>query len=89
MNKIEFEEMSLVEQGVVLVSEGKHLTQINKENYLLNLYSIFDFFVEVYYSVNSNQVEKIEIMTDLSRIDLYIDESQKDENLEFTPYGFN
>ena len=51
MKRENFAEMSLVEQGMILIGRGKHLTQVKKGNHLLNLYSIEDFFVEVYYSV--------------------------------------
>ena len=81
MTKKEFEEMSLLEQGMILIGSGKHLTQVKKENYLLNLYSIEDFFVEVYYSLLSDKIDKIETMIDLSKIDQYIDEKQKEEKL--------
>lgn len=79
MTKKDFRDMSLVEQGLVLIREGKHLTQVKKGNQLLNLYSIEDFFVEVYYSVFSDKIDKIEIMTDLSRIDQYIEDKQAEE----------
>lgn len=81
MKRENFAEMSLVEQGMILIGSGNHLTQVKKGNLLLNLYSIEDFFVEVYYSVLSDKIDKIEIMTDLSRIDQYIDEKQKEEKL--------
>ena len=81
MTKEDFKKLSLSEKGMVLISEGKHLTQVKKGNILLNLYSIDDFFVEVYYSALSDKINKIEIVNDLSRIDQYIDDKQKDEKL--------
>lgn len=77
----EFSEMSIENKGMILLNEGKHLTQIKKGNQLLNLYSVDDFFVEVNYSILSDKIIKIEIITDLSRIDQYIDEKQKEEKL--------
>ncbi len=74
-------ELSIADQGMILLSKGKHLTQIKKGNQLLNLYSVEDFFVEVYYSILSDKILKIEIMTNLSRIDQYIEEKQKEEKL--------
>ena len=79
MTSKEFEEMSLIEQGMTLIGRGKHITQIKKRDLLLNLYSVEDFFVEIYYSILSDKIESIEIVTDLSRIDHYIDESQKED----------
>ncbi|MCK5171114.1 MAG: hypothetical protein KAQ75_14645 [Bacteroidales bacterium] len=78
MSRKEFEEMPLIEQGMSLIGRGKHITQIKKGDLLLNLYSVEDFFVEVYYSILSDKIESIEIVTNLSRIDQYIDESQKE-----------
>lgn len=74
-----FEEMTIADQGMVLLTEGKHITQFIKDDQLLNLYSLANFFVEVHYSLKSNQIDKIEVVTDLSRIDVYIDESIKEE----------
>ena len=79
MTSKEFEEISLIEQGMTLIGRGKHITQIKKGDLLLNLYSVEDFFVEIYYSILSDKIESIEIVTDLSRIDHYIDESQKED----------
>jgi hypothetical protein len=82
MMREEFKEMSLAEQGMILISQGKHLTQMKKDNYLINLYSVNDFFVEVYYFIPQNQISKIEIVDDLSRIDQYIDEKRATESLK-------
>ncbi|MDX9696779.1 MAG: hypothetical protein RBT49_13400 [Bacteroidales bacterium] len=72
--KDDFSMMTLAEKGMIIMNNGKHLTQISKGNYLLNLYLFEDFFVEIFYSISTNKIDKIEIMTDLSRIDEYIDD---------------
>ncbi len=79
MTKEDFNTLSLAEQGLELINNGKHLTQIKQGNRLLNLYSFNDFFVEVYYSFLNDKIDKIEIVTDLSRIDYYIDEQQQQQ----------
>ena len=81
MTKEDFNKLSLPEKGMVLISEGKHLTQVKKGNILLNLYSLDNFFVEVYYSILSDKINKIEIVNDLSIIDQYIDDNSKEEKL--------
>lgn len=81
MKREEFETMSLFDQGMTLIENAKHIAQIKKGDLLLNLYSCEDFFVEIYYSATSVEIKKIEILTDLSRIDYYIDEKQKEEKL--------
>ena len=81
MNKDDFGEMTLADQGMTLLNEGKHITVLKRESQLLNLYSIEDFFVEVYYSLFSKNIDKIEIVTDYSNMDKYIYENQKEEDL--------
>lgn len=79
MTKDNFKTLSLADQGLELINNGKHLTQIKQGNQLLNLYSLNDFFVEVYYSFLNDKIDKIEIVDDLSRIDHYIDKQQEKE----------
>lgn len=79
MTREDFKALALAEQGMVIINRAKHLTQIKHGNQLLNLYSLDDFFVEVYYSIESDKIDRIEIMNDLSRIDDYIDEQQKEK----------
>ncbi len=82
MSRRDFMEMTLADQGITLLNKGKHLTVLKREGQLLNLYSIDDFFVEVYYSFLSENIDKIEIVTDYSKIDKYIDENKKGEDLQ-------
>ena len=77
MTKDDFSRMTLAEKGLLVMNEGKHLTQIRKGDYLQNLYSLEDFFVEIFYSISTDKIHNIEIMTDLSRIDQYIDDNVK------------
>jgi len=79
MKKEDFKALALAEQGMVIINRAKHLAQVKQGNQLLNLYSLDDFFVEVYYSIESDKIDKIEIIHDLSRIDHYIDEQQKEK----------
>lgn len=81
MSRKDFREMTLVDQGMILLNKGKHLTVLKREGQLLNLYSIDNFFVEVYYSFLSDKIDKIEIITDYSKIDKYIKENKKEEDL--------
>ncbi|MDA3952420.1 MAG: hypothetical protein PF485_02165 [Bacteroidales bacterium] len=81
MNRNDFIEMTLADQGMILLDQGKHLTVLKRGAHLLNLYSIEDFFVEVYYSFLTENIDKIEIVTDYSKIDKYIDENQKEDDL--------
>ena len=77
MTKEEFNNKSLAEQGLAIITEGKHLKQIRKDDDLLNLYTINDFFIEIVYSISTNEIKEIEVLTDLSKIDQYIEDAQK------------
>ncbi len=79
MTKEEFNKMSLAEQGMVIITEGKHLTQIKKGDNLNNLYTIDDFFIEIIYSISTNEITTIEVLTDMSKIDQYIEGNQKNQ----------
>jgi hypothetical protein len=81
MSKNDFENMSIAERGMIIMNKGNHLTQVKQNEHLLNLYTVNDFFVEVYYSLKTNQIDKIDIISDFSRIDLYIDENLKKKKL--------
>jgi len=76
MTKEEFNNMSLAEQGMAIITEGKHLTQLKKGDNLNNLYTINDFFIEIIYSIPTNEIISIEVLTDMSKIDQYIDGNQ-------------
>jgi hypothetical protein len=82
MSRKDFKEMTLADQGMILLNKGKHITVLKRGGQLMNLFSIEDFFVEVYYSLLSENIEKIEIVTDYSRIDKYIDENRKEDKLQ-------
>jgi len=80
--KDDFSKMTLAEKGLLVMNNGKHLTQIRQGDYLQNLYSLEDFFVEIFYSISTDKIHHIEIMTDLSRIDQYIDDIKRIDSKE-------
>ncbi len=79
MDKKTFAGLTIIEQGMALLTDGKHIAQVKQNNHLLNLYSLNDFFVEVYFSVTTSQVDKIELVNDDSRIDFYIEELKNEK----------
>jgi len=79
MKKDEFSGLTVADQGMILLNEGRHITVLKRGGQLLNLYSVDNFFVEVYYSLFSENIDKIEIVTDYSKIDKYIDGNQKED----------
>lgn len=83
MDKKTFAGLTIIEQGMALLTDGKHIAQVKQNNHLLNLYSLNDFFVEVYFSVTTSQVDKIELVNDDSRIDFYIEELKNEKKAAF------
>ncbi|MFP4024489.1 MAG: hypothetical protein ACLFVR_08170 [Thiohalospira sp.] len=75
----EFNNMPQAEQGMAIITEGKHITQIKKAGHLYNLYTINDFFIEIVYAISTNEITRIEALTDLSKIDQYIDGNQNNQ----------
>ncbi len=52
-------------------------------NHRINLYSLNDFFIEVWYSPGENKIEKIEMLESEKTLDLYIDKmNEMDSNLK-------
>ncbi len=56
-----------------MFQEGQYLGIREYYNYSINLYSLYDYFVEVWYSPTENKIEKIELLKDEKTLDLYID----------------
>lgn len=74
MKKEEFLGLSDGDKAAELISKGRHLGRRKEGKRTLNLYSMGDFFVEIVFNPNNNQIESIEIIEDLSKIDEYLDE---------------
>jgi len=58
-------------------------------NHTINLYSLFDFFVEVWYSPGNNKIEKIEVLKSEKTLDLYIDKMNELNSKLNLVYIFN
>jgi hypothetical protein len=56
---------------------GKYIGVRPYYNYLINLYLVNDSFCELWYFKPENKIEKIELLDDLKKIDLYINYMQE------------
>ena len=75
---IEFNELNLKAKGEKTFLEGKFISSRSYYNQRLVLYSLYDFFVEVWYEPGSNKIHKIEgLNPDDKRIDRYIESETK------------
>jgi hypothetical protein len=59
------------EKAEVLWQEGKFIEAVELNDFDVSLYSLNDEYVEMYYSVSNNRVEKISVLQDTERLSLY------------------
>ncbi|PKH68908.1 hypothetical protein CXF59_01120 [Flavobacterium sp. ALD4] len=76
MNKMklyEFLRLSEVEQYNPVWSFGVHVDTHIKDNIAINLYSINDFYCEVYYEMKTNKIPYKQVFKQGARLDKYLD----------------
>jgi hypothetical protein len=61
MSELEYSSLSFGERGAILFDVGTYLEDVDYYNQTVVLYSLYSFFVELYYSVESNQIEKLQV----------------------------
>ncbi len=89
ISKTKFNKLSIYLKGEYVFREGKYIGMGKYYNHSINLYSLNDFFVEVWYSPGENKIEKIELLKDEKTLDLYIDKmNELDSKLKLV-YVFN
>lgn len=67
-----FDHLSLSEKYQFIIDNGKYIGVRPYYNYSINLYLVDDNFVELWYFRDENSIERIEILEDISKLDLYI-----------------
>jgi hypothetical protein len=73
MTKEEFRKLKLSGRYTELKSNGVHLASRDFNGYFVHLFSLNDFYVEVWILIGLGQIRWIEIQENQSQIDLYID----------------
>ncbi len=73
ISKTKFRQLSITQKGEYVFREGDYIGLREYYNHKINLYSLFDFFVEVWYFPAENKIEKIEILESEKTLDLFID----------------
>jgi hypothetical protein len=74
INKSNFQKLPEGEKTSVVLEQGKKISTRRVDNYLVSLYTMGDFMVELWYHARNNKIEQVEIVEDHSIIDKYIDE---------------
>lgn len=67
-----FDRMSLSEKYTYISDHGKYIGVRSYYNYFINLHIVDEMFYEVCYFRPDNKIEKIEVLGDIKKIDLYI-----------------
>jgi len=64
--------LSLGEKYELLTVHGKYIAVREYYNYFINLYLVEDVFYELWFFRPTHEIEKIEILEDQKKLDLYI-----------------
>jgi hypothetical protein len=73
MKLYEFLRLSEVEQYNTVWSLGVHVDTHINDNIAINLYSINDFYSEVYYDMKTNKILYKQVFKQGARLDKYLD----------------
>jgi len=77
MTAAQFDKLSLNEKGGIVFSDSKYLAVRKYYGFTVNLYLFNDFYIEVFYHPVLNKIDRIEVLEDLGKLDLYIDYMNK------------
>ena len=71
MDRASFEKATFKEQVYIVLEQGKEITSRQFLFYVIKLYSLSDFFAEVWYIPTSNKIDKVEILDVDEMLHLY------------------
>lgn len=83
LTKKEFQKLSLNERFKLLKKHGEHIAVRQKSIHLIHLFSIYNFYVEVWILMSFNQIQWIEIQENDSIITSYADNINIKKILDF------
>ena len=69
----EFNVLTDFEKTQVVLENDTNLKTRKEEGYIVNLYSLPDFYVEVWYDEESNRINKIRSLKSIDQLGPYID----------------
>lgn len=73
LTKKEFQNLSLNKRTLLLKKHGEHIAVRQQTIHLIHLFSIYNFYVEVWILISFNKIQWIEIQENKSIIHSYID----------------
>ena len=69
----EFNAQTDLDKTQVVLEHGNNLKTRKDEGYIVNLYSLYDFYVEIWYDEESNRINKIRSFKSIDQLGPYID----------------
>jgi hypothetical protein len=76
MTENQFQELSMHDKGILLFTEGKYLLSRNPEGLQVDLYSLYDFFVEVQLNMVRTRILKINAVIFNKELYYFIDKNK-------------
>jgi len=71
MNRTSFEKATFKEKVYVVLEQGKQISSRQFLYFVIKLYSLSDYFVEIWYIPSSNKIDKVEILDVDQMLHLY------------------
>jgi hypothetical protein len=63
MQQVRFNELPLTDKALLIAEFGKYLESIEFYDYWIHLYSLHSNFIEIYYNINTRQIDKISLVS--------------------------
>jgi len=79
MNLLDFNTLPMHYQAQFTWDHGTFLSSRKSEDHVINLYSTKSFFIEVYFSLRNEGVDKIISFTNSKNLNPYLDQIRIDE----------
>lgn len=83
LTKKEFQKLSLNKRLQLLKKHGEHIAVRQRSIHLIHLFSIYNFYIEVWILISFNKVQWIEVQENKSIINSYINNIDIKRHLDF------
>jgi hypothetical protein len=82
LTKDNFNNLSLNQKSSFLFPDGTYIAVRDYYNYKVQLYSLWGFYVEVWYHPKMNSIDKIEALNDEKSLKLYLSDIEIEDLLK-------
>ena len=72
ITKQKFQRLPFKKKGELVFKEGEYVAVRSYYNYKVQLYSLYGFFVEVWYHPENNAIDKVELLESEKALNLYL-----------------